>query len=167
MAFISNLYGKQINKSAQLAAHAGVGALLNFDSYADFPTPDILCLDKVLCGRIGDEETGIPEYFNYADTSTRNMYVDSSSNIMYRWRHYTVEEWKAAHWDQDEQGNYIAPVLPLLEDFSDEEEYNIALSEYNAALYPLNPDVEDASQGWCYVPCAGGGGGSDLYWSKF
>ena len=100
------------------------------------------------------------------DTSTRNMYVDSSTNIMYRWKHYTLEQWKAAHWEQDEDGRYIAPVYPNRNDFSDDEEYNTALEEYNASLYPRT-DVPDASQGWTYVPCAGGGGGSDLYWSKF
>ena len=166
MAFLSKLYGKQINKAAQLAAHKSVGSLLTFDSSANFPTPAELCDDKVLCGVLGEGPNAIPEYFNYMDTSTRNMYVDSSTNIMYRWKHYTLEQWKAAHWEQDEDGRYIAPVYPNRNDYADDEEFKTALEEYNASLYPTT-NVPDASQGWTYVPCAGGGGGSDLYWSKF
>jgi hypothetical protein len=166
MAFLSKLYGKQVNKAAQLAAHKSVGSLLTFDSSADFPTPAELCDDKVLCGVLGEGPNAIPEYFNYMDTSTRNIYVDMSTNIMYRWKHFTMEQWKAAYWEQDEDGRYIAPQVPVREDFSDIEEYNTAVEEYKASLYPTCPGVPDASMGWKYVPCAGGGGG-DLTWGKF
>ena len=159
MAFLSKLYGKQVNKAAQLAAHKSVGSLLTFDTSANFPTYPELCDDKVLCGMLGEGPNAIPEYFNYMDTSARNIYVDSSTNIMYRWRHYTLEQWKAAYWEKGENGNYIEPVYPSRSDYPDDEEFNAAVDEYNASLYP------SASQGWTYVPCAGGGG-SELYWSK-
>lgn len=166
MAFLSKLYGKQVNKAAQLAAHKSIGSLLTFDSSADFPAPADLCKEVVLCGELGEGPNAIPEYFNYMDTSTRNIYVDMSTNIMYRWKHYTLEEWKAAYWEQDEDGNYIKPVKPTTADYPDPEEYQVALDEYNASLYPTCPTVPDASMGWTYVPCAGGGGG-DLTWGKF
>lgn len=165
MAFLSKLYGQQVNKSAQLAAHRGIGSLLTFDSSADFPQPAELCTNKALCGILGEGENAIQEYFNYADTSTRNLYVDSSDNIVYRWKHYTLEEWKEAHWEQDENEEYVEPVMPNREDYDTEEDYKEAVDEYYASLYPTS-DVPDASEGWTYVPCAGGGGG-DLYWSKF
>lgn len=166
MAFLSKLYGKQVNKAAQLAAHRGIGSTLTFDSSADFPTPAELCQEQCLCGELGDGEDPIKEFFDYRDTSTRNIYVDASTNMMYRWKHYSLDQWKEAYWEQDENGNFIEPVAPVREDFSDDDEYNEAVEEYESSLYPTT-DVEDASMGWLYVPCAGGGGGSDLYWNKF
>lgn len=168
MAFLSKLYGKQVNKAAQLAAHKGVGSLLTFDSSADFPSPSDLCSNKVLCGILGDPDdpNAIQEYFDYLDTSTRNLYVDCESNIVYRWKHYTLEDWKKERWEQDENENYVEPVMPVRADYDSDEEYEEALGEYEASLYPTT-DVPDASQGWTYVPCAGGGGGGDLYWSQF
>lgn len=166
MAFLSKLYGKQVNKAAQLAAHKGVGSLLTFDSSANFPTPSELCRENVLCGLLGDGPNAIKEIFNYADTSTRNLYVDCDKNIVYRWKHYTLDEWKKEHWEQDDNENYIEPVEPIRADYDSDEDYNEALADYEASLYPTT-DVADASQGWTYVPCAGGGGGGDLYWEHF
>ena len=166
MAFLSRL-------------HAGVGAILTFESYADFPSETDLVNDKCLCGYITENneestqnvENAIPEYFNYKDTSTRNIYVDASSNMMYRWTHYTLDEWGASHWDYDEKNKkWIVPAAPgpepKLEDYSTKEEFDEAhdkWQELSELQYPDNPAI--GSTGWCYVPCAGGGG-SDLYWTK-
>ena len=85
------------------------------------------------------------------------VYTAVFTNIVNK---YTVT-WK------DEDGNYIAPVYPSPSDYADDEEFKTAVDEYYASLYPTT-NVPDASQGWTYVPCAGGGGGgSNLYWSKF
>jgi hypothetical protein len=181
MAFLSKLYGKQVNKATILAAHSGVGAMLTFDSSAKFPTPSELILDNCLCGYITsnreeiDPDTGvpkdsIPEYFNYKDTSTRNMYVDATSNIMYRWKHYTIDEWGADHWEYDNiNKKWIIPDKPLRENYDTNDEYNEALSDWNSLQYPTYIDINDKSiveaEGYTYVACAGGGG-SDLYWTK-
>lgn len=178
MAFLSKLYGKQVNKAANLAAHKAVGATLTFDSYTDFPQATDLAKEKCLCGYLSttNEETsentlnGIPEYFDYRDTSTRNLYVDASSNMIYRWKHYTLDEWGAAHWDYDEEKHeWIVPeepgVEPKREDYPTEELYEIAHDNWQELVdlqYPNNPEI--GSQGWCYVTCAGGG--SVLYWNK-
>ena len=171
MAFLSRLYGAQINKAGLLAAHQGAGTILTFDSSLVFPTPEMLASKGVESGVLKPDEyyyagaTSLMQKFDYKDSSTLNIYVDSSSNIMYRWKHYTFEEWKKTHWDQDEDGNYIEPVEPKREDYDTDEEYDEALLDYNNSIYPTS-DVADASRGWTYVPCAGGGSGSDLYWEE-
>ena len=161
MAFKSKLYGRQVNKAVTMAAHEGIGSLLTFDSSTKFPTPLELMGEKVPSGKL--EDSSIDQYFNYQDTSTHNIYVDASTNIMYRWKHYTLDEWKKAYWEQDENGNFIEPVKPTREDYDTDEEYEEALADYNNSIYP----VTNAGRGWKYVPCAGGGSGaSDLYWEE-
>ena len=127
MAFLSRLYGAQINKAGLLTAHKGAGTILTFDSSLDFPTPEMLASKSVESGVLKPDEyyyagaTSLMQKFDYKDSSTLNIYVDSSSNIMYRWKHYTFEEWKKTHWDQDEDGNFIEPVEPKREDYDTDE----------------------------------------------
>jgi len=192
MAYLSGLYGRQVNKAVILSAHSGVGSMLTFDSSAKFPAPSDLILESCICGYIvnrgvtipddvTDEDMpkyGIPEKFNYKDTSTRNIYIDSSANMMYRWKHYTEDEWGADHWEYDEKNKtWIKPEKPNPEDYGGEttDEYKEALEAYNESKYPVyykkdldgkDTDVEiPDTAGYTYVACAGGGG-SDLYWTK-
>lgn len=171
MAFISKLFGSQINKTALLSAHKGAGTILTFDSSLNFPTPQNLSEKWVFGGNIDPDEylysgtAGLAQYFDFKDSSTLNIYVDASTNIMYRWKHYTLDEWKKLHWSQDDNGNYIKPTEPNREDYDSDEEYNEALLDYKNSIYPTS-NVQDASNGWTYVACAGGGSGSDLYWEE-
>lgn len=180
MAFLSRLYGKQVNKATRLAANKAAGATLTFDSYKDFPTYDQLqevysdsgCL---LTGKGGegdlvqtdDYDNGTPEHFNYRDSSTRNLYVDASANMIYRWKIYTKDQWAEDHWEWDDvHKTWIEPAKPgeepKREDFATDAEYEEKHDEWQDlkdAQYP------EATGGGQYVPCAGGGGG-DLYWTE-
>lgn len=183
MAFLSKLFGVQVNKAAMLAAHPGIGSMLTFDSSANFPSILDLEEEKLEVGKLfaGKEyKEGIPEYFDYLDTSTRNTYIDGSTNIMYRWKRYTKDQWGESHWEYDEERKkYIEPKeedAPKREDYPTDDEYKEALDDWNSMLYPkynakgervyeYNVAEDEKTTGWVYVPCAGGGSG-DLYWSK-
>lgn len=192
MAYLSGLFGRQVNKAVILAAHRGVGSMLTFDSSKNFPEPSDLTLESCICGyivktgvEIPDDATdaemlkyGIPEKFNYRDTSTRNVYIDSSANMMYRWKHYTRDEWGADHWEYDEKNKkWIEPEKPDPEKYGgeDTDEYKEALETYNESKYPVyykkdldgkdTDEMIENTMGYTYVVCAGGGG-SDLYWTK-
>lgn len=160
MGFLSKLFGKQVNKATNLSAHYAVGATLTFDSSADFPSPDILALEndtpspdwkkyyestgtwpdgkrRVVCGVLD----GIDEYFPFRDSSTRNIYIDSSANMMYRWKYFTKEQWDEAYSEQSGDPESKPAVFDVVKD-----ENNHIIGYHG------------------YVPCAGGGGG-DLYWT--
>ena len=159
MGFLSKLFGKQVNKATNLSAHYAVGATLTFDSSADFPTADVLALENDTpdpkwqsyydrTGKWPDGKTrdcsgeldGIKEYFPYRDSSTRNIYIDASANMMYRWKYFTAAQWEEAY--GEESGDPESK--PLVFDVVKE---NGVIVGYHG-----------------YVPCAGGGGG-DLYWT--
>ena len=158
MGFLSKLFGKQVNKAAMLSAHFAVGSTLTFDSSADFPSAETLALENdtpdpswqkyyEATGNWPDGKTrvvsgvldGINEYFPYRDSSTRNIYIDSSANMMYRWKYFTKAQWEDAF--GEESGDPESK--PLVFDVVKE---NGVIVGYHG-----------------YVPCAGGGGG-DLYW---
>lgn len=175
MGFLSKLFGKQVNKAANLAAARGVGAALTFDSSADFPTaheltilndvPDLAeypdayefyeknhywpdGIERKVSGKLfprKDDGTVNPngkpiyEFFPYKDSSTKNLYIDSSANMMYRWKYFTKAQWDEAF--GDETGDPEAKPTVY-----DEVVEDGVIVGYHG-----------------YVPCAGGGGG-DLYW---
>jgi len=163
MAFLSKLFGRQVNKATQMAAHRGVGAVLTFDSSADFPDILTLRLPAVICGKLDaylkdgvtPNPKAIDEKFDYMDTSTKNLYVDESTNTIYRWKHFSKKEWAEANWEwvevTDAQGNpvlnpdgtektqYVEPTAakaPKLEDYNSQAEYEEAMVEWNNSLYP-------------------------------
>ena len=132
---------------------------MTFDSSADFPTPAELALEndtpdpkwtayynangrwpdgkeRSICGVLD----GINEYFPYRDSSTRNIYVDASANMMYRWKYFTSAQWEEAFGEETGDPESKPTVFDtVIEDG--------VVVGYHA-----------------YVPCAGGGGG-DLYWN--
>lgn len=165
MGYLSNLYGKQVDKAANLTAHYAIGSTLTFDSSARFPTPEMLALEndspnpawqsyyertgkwpdgkeRVCTGFLGGNGPGegIKEYFPYRDSSTNNIYIDAAANMMYRWKYFSAADWEAAY---GEEGDPEAK--PTVFDIVRDESGNI--KGYHG-----------------YVPCAGGGGG-DLYWT--
>lgn len=165
MAFLSKLHGRQVNKAVQMSAHRGYGSLLSFDSKKDFPSIRTLANDLVESGRLfAYDESGnrigqgtpnsddyiIKEMFDYLDSSTKNVYIDTESNMMYRWKHYTKLEWAKENWEWteevvDDHGNVITPstyieptkaMAPKVEDYNNAEEFNEAYQEWIDHLYP-------------------------------
>lgn len=104
MAYRSPFTGTQVTDAVKFMSHPQIGVVLTFDSSASFPD-----LSNNLANLSGKEKAYYrdktddkgnpvsPEFYK------RVVYVDSSDNIMYRWRHVTQEEWLEDH---DDLSNY-------------------------------------------------------------
>lgn len=103
MAYRSPFTGTQVTDAVKFMSHPQIGVILTFDSSASFP--DLTDNLSHLSGkekayyRDKTDEQGNPVHPEFYK---RVVYVDSSDNIMYRWRYMSQEEWLDSHDDLTE-----------------------------------------------------------------
>lgn len=101
MSYRSSYTGPQVSTAVKYMTHSNVGTVLTFDSSINFPAPD------------GGDDSLKGPYFRNSKTGTlyddngmliasKFLFVDSLTNIMYRWRYLSQEEWLETHDNLDD-----------------------------------------------------------------
>lgn len=101
MSYRSSYTGPQVSTAVKYMTHSNVGTVLTFDSSANFPAAD--GGDDSLKGPyFRNSKTGTLYDDNGMLIATKFLFVDALSNIMYRWRYLTQEEWLESHDNLDD-----------------------------------------------------------------
>lgn len=103
MAYRSPFTGTQVTDAVKFMSHPQIGVVLTFDSSVSFPDlsnnlANLSPKEKAYFRDKTDEQGNAiePEFYK------RALYVDSSDNIMYRWRYSSQETWLESHDDLSE-----------------------------------------------------------------